>query len=85
MVALWLRHDNDHDQRLVEGSASGPEKAGVDAWPQFKHGSHRRFGIQRAQPAGGYAGIARASTGDAGDNEIQRQALGHCETHPSRP
>jgi len=85
MVALWLRHDNDHHQRVVEGSASGAEKTGVDAWPQLEHGSHRDIGIQCAQRAGGHAGVDRTGAGGAGDDEVQRQAVGHRKTHPSRP
>jgi predicted nucleic acid-binding protein len=85
MVALWLCHDNDHDQRVVEGSASGLEEARCDAWPQFEYGSHRGAGIQRPQPAGGGRGNYSAGAPISQFTQVQGDGGGFEALHGRRP
>jgi len=66
MVALWLRHDHDHDQGVVERGASGVEKTRGDARAESEYGSHCGAGIQRAQRAVLVDERGRARVGAAG-------------------
>ena len=71
MVALWLRHDNDHHQGHFEGGAPGIEAARGDTWAQFEYRGDCRARGQCAQPAGAHAGSAAAVAGDAAEVEVQ--------------
>jgi hypothetical protein len=45
MVALWLRHDNDHDQGHTEGDAPRIKKTRGGKSAEFEQRSHLGFGI----------------------------------------
>jgi hypothetical protein len=46
MVALWLRHDNDHDQRHTEGDTPRIKKTRGRKSAEFEQRSNLGFGIE---------------------------------------